>query len=110
VAVSPADGASQPAAEHPAPGEPSTVAVVLGCRPLWSPAGDLVGALGRRVAAARRWQLAHGGAIVVSGGRSWGGVVEADAMHDELVRGGVSAAAITPATMSARRRPVSETS
>jgi uncharacterized SAM-binding protein YcdF (DUF218 family) len=32
--------------------------------------------------------------VIVSGGRTWGGVVEADAMRDELVRGGVPAATV----------------
>lgn len=59
--------------------------VVLGCQPAWS-GGVLTGALGRRVGA-----LAGAEALfLVTGGRTWNGVVEADAMRDELVRRGVA--------------------
>lgn len=65
--------------------------VVLGCR-VRLERGALVGELGRRVAAASRVDRARAGAslVVVSGGRSWGGVVEADAMADELESLGVA--------------------
>ena len=69
--------------------------VVLGCRVCWDPAsGRLVGALARRVeggaAVARRLDVP----VVTSGGRAWGGVLEADAMADELARCGVDAARV----------------
>ena len=76
------------------------VVVVLGCQPRWSGDGRLTGALGRRVAAARAAyevsasQGAPFGRLVVSGGRTWDGVVEADAMRDELVRRGVPASSV----------------
>lgn len=61
--------------------------VVLGCRPIVSE-GRLVGALGRRVAAAASlWT--NGRLVVASGGRAWDGVVEATAMAGELARLGV---------------------
>jgi uncharacterized SAM-binding protein YcdF (DUF218 family) len=64
--------------------------VVLGCQPLWT-GGQLEGALGRRVRAAYAGFAACPSTLVVSGGRTWDGVVEADAMHAELVRCGVDA-------------------
>jgi uncharacterized SAM-binding protein YcdF (DUF218 family) len=63
--------------------------VVLGCRPVWAGDGRLQGALRRRVEAAREGLGGRQGWFVVSGGRTWHGVVEADAMADDLVRGGV---------------------
>ena len=68
--------------------------VVLGCRPVHGSLGELRGALGRRVNAAReRWR--RGGTwLLVSGGRTWDGVVEADAMRDALVRLGVPGSSI----------------
>jgi len=63
--------------------------VVLGCRPLWSNDGDLKGALGRRVRTAWERRGAGDAWFLVSGGRTWGGVVEADAMADALARAGV---------------------
>ncbi len=38
--------------------------------------------------------MAQGGPVVVTGGRTWNGVLEADAMRDDLVRGGVPREAI----------------
>lgn len=70
--------------------------VVLGCRPVWSETGCLEGALGRRVHAAGQWFVGKvpKPLVVVTGGRTWNGVVEADAMCDELVRLGVDASLI----------------
>jgi uncharacterized SAM-binding protein YcdF (DUF218 family) len=74
------------------------VTLVIGCRPLWSPNGRLDGALGRRVQAARgvyednQARFGVGGWVVACGGRAWRGVLEADAMKDELVRSGVPGA------------------
>jgi len=68
--------------------------VVLGCRPLWSSDGRLRGALGRRVGTARRGARGEAAWFVVSGGRTWDGVVEADSMWDDLVRDGVAEGAI----------------
>jgi uncharacterized SAM-binding protein YcdF (DUF218 family) len=65
------------------------VIVVLGCRPRWSTDGRLAGPLGRRVQASAERFARTGGRIVVAGGRTWGGVVEADAMHHELILAGV---------------------
>jgi uncharacterized SAM-binding protein YcdF (DUF218 family) len=65
------------------------VIVVLGCRPHWSGDGRLAGALGRRVQVSCDYLGRDEGRIVVSGGRTWGGVVEADAMHHELALRGV---------------------
>jgi vancomycin permeability regulator SanA len=64
--------------------------VVLGCRPIWAGDGRLQGALGRRVGAARERLGGDAGWFVLTGGRTWQGVVEADAMADDLVRGGVA--------------------
>ena len=50
----------------------------------------LAGALGRRLEAAERLYAANGAPlVVVSGGSTWNGEVEADAMAEELVRRGV---------------------
>jgi uncharacterized SAM-binding protein YcdF (DUF218 family) len=57
--------------------------VVLGCRPCRG------GALSRRILAGRDELIQKGGWILVAGGRTWGGVVEADAMHAELLELGV---------------------
>jgi len=62
--------------------------VVLGCQPLWADDGRLRGALGRRVQAAYRHFIELPGWLVVSGGRTWSGVVEADAMRDDLLMAG----------------------
>ncbi len=65
--------------------------VVLGCRIRPHDAGaELAGAAGRRARAATDAAKAHGADIVIaSGGRSWEGRVEADAMGEELARGGI---------------------
>jgi uncharacterized SAM-binding protein YcdF (DUF218 family) len=73
--------------------------VVLGCRLRWSVDGRLLGAGGRRVqAAARVWRELGREApdvkVIASGGRVWGGVVEADALAQELVRAGVPASRV----------------
>jgi uncharacterized SAM-binding protein YcdF (DUF218 family) len=73
--------------------------VVLGCRLRWSVDGRLLGAGGRRVqTAARVWRELAAKApnlkVIASGGRVWGGVVEADALAQELARAGVPAAHI----------------
>ena len=81
---------------------PALALVVLGCalRNVGGARerGDLGGALGRRVArGAGEWARAWGedpadagpSVLIVSGGRSWDGVVEADAMAEALVRLGV---------------------
>jgi uncharacterized SAM-binding protein YcdF (DUF218 family) len=61
--------------------------VVLGCRV--GPEG-LSPAAARRVAAAvAAWREGLAPVVVASGGRSWGGVVEADAMGAALVREGL---------------------
>lgn len=68
---------------------------MLGCQPVWGDDGHLRGALGRRVGAARE-RIGDGEArVIVSGGRTWGGMVEADAMRDELLRRGLPAASVT---------------
>jgi cyclophilin family peptidyl-prolyl cis-trans isomerase/uncharacterized SAM-binding protein YcdF (DUF218 family) len=65
--------------------------VILGCRLLWTPDGVLRGAVARRVRAGARAAEANPDArVVVSGGRVWGGVVEADGMREALARCGVS--------------------
>jgi uncharacterized SAM-binding protein YcdF (DUF218 family) len=62
---------------------------------LLSRGGQLEGALGRRVAAGRaRYHRAGDGLILVTGGRTWDGLVEADAMYAALVADGVPAASI----------------
>lgn len=76
--------------------------VILGCKVTRDVEGRLVGAMGRRVTAALRAFEAVRDAgetetlplLFVTGGRRWSGVVEADAMRDELVRQGVSEAQI----------------
>lgn len=67
--------------------------VVLGCR-VRRQGGALVGELARRVTTAARVDRARGaaGLVVVSGGRAWQGVVEADAMAEELERLGIERA------------------
>ena len=69
--------------------------VVLGCTPVFS-GGRLAGALGRRTAAGALAFARAGDAplIVVSGGRVWGGLVEAEGMRADLVLRGVPAAKI----------------
>jgi uncharacterized SAM-binding protein YcdF (DUF218 family) len=72
--------------------------VVLGCRVRLDAGGQLCpGALARRVDAAVH-AYARGGqehtVVIVSGGRHWDGVVEADAMARELARRGVPSSAI----------------
>ncbi len=77
------------------PGERFFVVLVLGCQPTWTADGRLTGALGRRVSRAREaFAGLDNGLFIVSGGRLWGGVVEADAMRDELVRRGVDASSV----------------
>jgi uncharacterized SAM-binding protein YcdF (DUF218 family) len=70
--------------------------VILGCR-LRFCEGRLAGALARRVHAgatlARELRAGNDALrVIVTGGGIWGGVVEADAMRDELERCGISAA------------------
>ncbi len=61
--------------------------VLLGCRVSEAP---LVGAARRRVErAARAYADGLAEALVVSGGRRWNGVVEADALAEALVKQGV---------------------
>ncbi len=77
--------------------------VVLGCGFAVEGRGEQArlapGALSRRVAAAAE-TLASGSpygraaVVIASGGRAWGGIVEADAIRGELVRLGVPAAVI----------------
>jgi uncharacterized SAM-binding protein YcdF (DUF218 family) len=56
----------------------------------WTERGQLAGALGRRVrSAAETFEREKCNVIIVSGGRVWNEVVEADAMRDALVRLGV---------------------
>jgi uncharacterized SAM-binding protein YcdF (DUF218 family) len=66
--------------------------VILGCRVTKDGHGRaLVGALSRRVATgAALLREDQGLRVVVSGGRAWGGVVEADAMAEGLRRAGVA--------------------
>jgi cyclophilin family peptidyl-prolyl cis-trans isomerase/uncharacterized SAM-binding protein YcdF (DUF218 family) len=77
----------------------SEAIVVLGCA-VRHAGGRLAGAAGRRAAEAARVfgeRLAASGAtplVVASGGRAWGGVVEADALADELARRGIPATSI----------------
>jgi uncharacterized SAM-binding protein YcdF (DUF218 family) len=71
--------------------------VVLGCQPVrGGRAGELTGALGRRLWAAREAfaAIAGDGLLIASGGRTWRGVVEADAMREALVQSGVRAQAV----------------
>lgn len=66
--------------------------VLLGCR---VSAGSLPGAASRRVArAAAAYRDGLSERIVVSGGRAWDGVVEADALAAELESAGVPRAAL----------------
>jgi cyclophilin family peptidyl-prolyl cis-trans isomerase/uncharacterized SAM-binding protein YcdF (DUF218 family) len=79
--------------------DPKAAIVVLGCGVRYDAEGRLRGALLRRVdAAAEAYaRLAGGGesaVVVASGGRRWGGLVEADVMAHELERRGVPARAI----------------
>jgi uncharacterized SAM-binding protein YcdF (DUF218 family) len=86
------------------PGRSASAIVVLGCRVRLDSEGRLVpGALARRVTTGARAYAAEadtgpapGGRtfVVVSGGRRWGDVVEADAMARELVAQGVPRSAI----------------
>jgi uncharacterized SAM-binding protein YcdF (DUF218 family) len=66
--------------------------VVLGCRVLLGADGRLGGVLAARVEAASRLYAAREArvdVVIASGGRRWGGVVEADAMARELELRGV---------------------
>jgi len=78
---------------------PLDAIVVLGCRVQVDSAGRLFpgGALARRLDAAARVYALRGHAatiVLVSGGRRWGPIVEADAMARELPSRGVPARAI----------------
>ena len=66
--------------------ERMTTVVVLGCKV--GPSGHLSGAAARRVAKAAEVVRGLSGAVrvVCSGGRAWGGAVEADAFAGALVR------------------------
>lgn len=67
--------------------------VLLGCRVT---AGSLPGAAARRVArAAAAYADGLSARVVVSGGRAWDGLVEADALGAELEQAGVPASALT---------------
>jgi len=68
--------------------------VVLGCRVL--PSGRPTTAAARRAARAAQAYL-EGVAphIIASGGRRWGGAIEAEALRKELVRAGVPEGAVT---------------
>lgn len=72
--------------------------VVLGCRVRLDAGGQLCpGALSRRLEAAARAYACTGQehtVVVVSGGRHWEGILEADAMARELARRGVPPNAI----------------
>lgn len=69
--------------------------VVLGCRVLPGATLGLAGAAGRRAkAAADAFHLGRAPLVVTSGGRTWDGVVEADALADALVAAGVPKSAI----------------
>jgi uncharacterized SAM-binding protein YcdF (DUF218 family)/cyclophilin family peptidyl-prolyl cis-trans isomerase len=78
---------------HRAPDGACRAIVVLGCSVQRDESGALAtGALARRIEVAARMYAGSSDAhavVVVSGGRRWGGVVEADAMADELARRGV---------------------
>lgn len=80
--------------------------VVLGCAVRCDAGGRLgAGALSRRIrAAARTYERSgsHATVVVVSGGRRWGSIVEADAMKRELVLRGVPPAAIVRERCSLR--------
>ena len=67
---------------------PKAVVCVLGCR------SDSA-ALSRRAEAAVRTYLTRGATLAVAcGGRSWGGIVEADELSRRLVAGGVPEASV----------------
>ncbi len=88
------------------PGKGLDAIVVLGCRLRWE-GGRLAGAGGRRVLQAAR--VASDAALratplIASGGRAWGGVLEADAFADELVRVGVAASRIERERLSRSTR------
>lgn len=70
--------------------------IVLGCRvSRIATTDELGGALGRRLAtAARAFEQDRAKRVIASGGRTWDGFVEADAMASELERLGVPARAI----------------
>ncbi|MCA9639568.1 MAG: YdcF family protein, partial [Myxococcales bacterium] len=62
--------------------------VILGCRV--EPGGDVRGALKRRLARGARVFREHGARwVIVSGGKRWQGISEAQAMRHELERLGV---------------------
>src|SRR5215472_2397579 len=68
--------------------------VVLGCQLHWSAARTLMGAAGRRARSAAQLVLSletvgKTPRVVASGGRAWSGVIEADALANELARLGV---------------------
>jgi len=71
-------------------GAPPHAVVVLGCRVVRDArSGALAGALSRRVEAGASLARSQGlSRIVVTGGRAWRGVVEADAMAEALRRQG----------------------
>jgi uncharacterized SAM-binding protein YcdF (DUF218 family) len=78
---------------------PGEALVALGCRVTLDARGRMTGALSARVRAAaeeyvRRCDAHAVPVLVVSGGRHWAGVVEADAMASELVHLGVPAQAV----------------
>jgi uncharacterized SAM-binding protein YcdF (DUF218 family) len=74
---------------------PLDAIVLLGCR--IGPGGrPSEAALRRAAAAARAWHEQIAPLVVVSGGRRWAGVSEAEALGRELVRLGVEAEAIVP--------------
>jgi uncharacterized SAM-binding protein YcdF (DUF218 family) len=101
--ASPADDCAAPAALRPggtddaSSGARPSAFVVLGCRVSVDAEGRLQGALGRRARAAASAYLQRGDAhavVVVSGGRRWSNVVEADALALELARLDVPARAV----------------
>lgn len=69
--------------------ERMTTVVVLGCKV--GPSGHLSGAAARRVAKAVEVVegLSDAARVVCSGGRAWGGAVEADVLAEAIVRHGV---------------------
>jgi len=77
----------------------SVAIVVLGAR--IQPDGRLSGALARRIQrGARAWHERVAQFVVCSGGRSWNGRVEAQAMRDALVEMGVESGQILLETRS----------